>query len=1308
MNPPIQNQPRLLPFDRESPGSWQKWEDFWVDFLNANPLLPWPGKPFRFKRSIAAEKWGVAGGPQDGIDMRAKMEDGTVLAVQCKDWEKIDATRVKKAMDKAETEFRKAQAYFLVFTAKEIPKQIQDEADRRGNWEVIGRDTLSSWFFAGKFLDVDAQKRLVERHFETVWLKKLFPQPWDELLIPLSQFFNSKNLIRHDAQLQGQEFKDLAETLATALGEGNSPITILSAPGGQGKTRLLKATAELVESRYPNCKVRFHNDSAGADAEDYGVRGADFKDLCLFIDDAHRLENVRKRLLRMIAESGVASVLIAARPNNIRALETRLEECGFTESDWQKFEVPTLDRAGRRALAVEILGNDDARTPDFLAEESERCPLICTVGAELIRSGGIGPDILKSADFRRRVFDRLMESSLDHLFSGDPEYRKTSELCLRAIALLAPVSKSDELAEFLARVIDRKSIDVDPIVSQLEEAGLLRAARGSLRVVPDLLSDHLVYDTAYGTGRIPSLVRNLIENPRDSGLTLFFANLAEAEWRARQEGKKDGFLASMWDSFREMLRDPKDQRIFGLLDTWRKVAIFQPERTLELARILLDHESDRIAAGIAERWHNGFRYDSISMYLGKLPDLLAPVAIYHHDHRLETFDLLWRIGCIKDNPIKSHEELPVAWQTIVRTASLTHWEKGGPQDAFEWLKSWARQSNCRAMLEEGRPILSKVGSQWFESNHNHSWREDEPTQAICSEISEFRHEVLRWIETEIIPLGVGPTWSVRHVIFAAGCLRSETVTGEKRTISSLANKSLEILRNVLSLYDDPVLRLSVWQHLSKRVALDDQDKLKLDLLALRNSIWHDLPFQLVRLASSFPIDEWNHEQMQKWEKREDYDASTQWWSELAVQTIFELRRSYPAIQGSMDQLDRADYSLSRFHLQASWDTVAEAWSKQLPSERGAVLEEIMERPEHSLVPCLGHFLGLRDETDCEIVENFTISALTHMNDRVRRAALRRLTWRDVKRRERIATLLKEMSASDDPAMASGMASFISWNQHGATPYFDEVLSTLNVKLLSTSELVGVAEAVVKLLKYAKHNISSKLLDMFFQRLEQEEDLNKVFPNHVLSVFHEKFPIEMFRVHLNRIREGKFLPWMLDDWFLSELPEQLGLPEFDRTARDLLDETIRADDDHFFSFSILFDVSVARVNPELAAELLTKELQKQPREAQILERIVDLTGAGNGSVVYHAPDFTKELLTEIDLLPAFEARGLRSALVFRAGPRVLGWTDGELDEKYLWARNQAARLAEEHRADILLRDFFLEIVKHQAAEATRIRHLADEY
>jgi hypothetical protein len=111
--------------------------------------------------------------------------------------------------------------------------------------------------------------------------------------------------------------------------------------------------------------------------------------------------------------------------------------------------------------------------------------------------------------------------------------------------------------------------------------------------------------------------------------------------------------------------------------------------------------------------------------------------------------------------------------------------------------------------------------------------------------------------------------------------------------------------------------------------------------------------------------------------------------------------------------------------------------------------------------------------------------------------------------------------------------------------------------------------------------------------------------------------------------------------------------------------------------------------------------------QPIERIIKLTGCGNGSVVYHSPEFTKRLLAELDKRPVLEAKELRRDLIFCAVPHSWGFVGTEIEDEYLWAKSSAAKLTEEFRDDPLLRDFYLGIVKDQEQLAAQERRRIGE-
>jgi hypothetical protein len=1290
----------LLPFDREVPGAWQRWENFWVDFLNAGVLLPWPGGNGLFKRVECAEKYGLQGGSQDGIDVRAFMDDGSILAVQCKNRLRFAPDKARKAMDKAEKEFADAQAYLLVLTQSDVSADIQNEADRRGNWLVIGRDTLSSWFFAGKCLPVGEQKRLIRTHFGDEWVRELFPLPGDKLLITAAEFFEKKNLISHRASLQGEVGKKMASDLANALATATPRVAILVGPGGGGKSRMLKAVADEFAQLHEGGRIFFQNDDADVLAEEYSLRGESLDEAAVVIDDAHRLENLRPRMLKELQRAKGAALLIAARPNAVEALKRILLDAGFRETDWERYELPELGYEDRKAIAVELLGGESDEFAHELAIQSKGCPLICTVGAELFKAGVIERDLKNSPDFKRRVFDHLVESSLNALFETESLKKELAEKVLRVIAMLAPIEMGGEFNRRIAELLRCQPWDVDRMIPELTDAGLLRITRGKIRVVPDLLADHLVYDTAHGARRMPSLVREVIDVSGLDSFASLFGNLAEAEWRARQEGCSENYLEGMWEGVREMLHDPEELRIFSLLDAWRKFAVFQPERTLELARIILDHETARVASGLPELNYQGFRYDSIAMHLGKLPELLVPVARQHAGPlRMEAFDLLWEIGCIKQGG--SPDDLPTAWAGIASTASLACWEDDGPRETFEWLKKWVRSQSGKAALRSANPLLAGIAAQWMGARSGRSWKEVEVVREHSEEIALFQYKVLEWMDDEVVSVDELPCWSALPVIFAAGerWTRAFTQPGEPER-TSLETRSIEMLLGILSKYPNSVIGLAIWRHSSRRAAQEGSGEMKAAWLSVRDSIPKDLAFQLVRLACGFAIHEWNHERLQKWEAHTDYEAAGNWWSELTCETIRELRRKHPSIGESLGQIDDASRALSKFRQRSMWDLVAEAWSRQFSEDRDAVLNELLVNPERALVPCLGYFLGLRGELDCDFAEMNTLRALSHADARVRRATLSRLSWRDVTRRDSIAAKLREMAAGSDSSIVSEMVGFIARNRYEATPYFEEVLCALNAGILSCEDLASLGDALANALEYSGLAIETGGLKAYFDRLcDEEGDLLRVFPEHVMGIFHRKYPAEMFRVYLQRARAGRMLPCFIEGWLLGELG---GHPEFESMAEEVFGEAVRSTDERFHSYRELFDAAVGRVDPSLAAHLLSAELGRAP-----IERIIELTGCGHGSVVYHEPEFTKRLLTAIHGLPRRRSKELLEELIYAAVPHSWGMTGGEVNEEYLWARDGAAKMVEEHRADPELRDFYSAIQKNQEELVARERRRFQE-
>lgn len=1287
-----------------------------MDFLNSKPLLPWPDDKARFKRVILAERYGIAGGPQHGIDIRATMEDGSTLAVQCKDRPGFHSKDAKVAMDLAASKYP-ADSYLLVITSDDVSAGIQKDADRRGNWLVVGLETLSSWFLSGSLLPKEEQKRLVHQHFGPAWLKELFPIWSDDLLVPTEQFFSAfkkeGSLHRHDSSLQGLPTKELAERMVEVMGGGIPRVIILTAKGGQGKSRFLKAVAEVAGKAFPDRLVRFQNDSADSGAEDYGLRGADLDRTSLFIDDAHRLENLRPKLLAEVARHPGVRMMIAARPNSLEPLKTKLLKAGFAESDWEHVELPELDFQARMKIALEILGDGQGELAARLAEQSKDCMLVCTVGAELVKSGTSSQSLMDSSDFKRRVFNRLMDSALESIGAIDSSLRKHAETCLRILAMISPAANASETKEKLANLLGVRPWEVDDLLNKLKDAGLLRSSKKRIRVIPDLLADHLVYETCYGATEWKSLVTSVIADFGGSSFAALFGNLAEAEWRARQEGKLADYLDGMWSIVRSRLLRPDDYWIHGVLNAWGKFAVFQPKRTLELCRLILDMERERVFAGKTGETHEGVRFDPLSGLLRMLPDLVSPISSSHPGYRREALDLLWETGSMTSDSAISETTLPAGWQKIVESASFRYWDTCGPQDTFNWLKDWAKTpigiDNLGHPL--GRAFLSQLAVQWFTREFSDQWMEDETSVHATrimpvSKVESFCFEVLDWIEESVIPLGVAACWSSLGIIYSAGGKRSRRLKSRQSSNepddaqARLCARSLKMLKGILSRFSNPGIRLSIWQHLSERIAGNALGKFKSSYVELRQSIVRDVPFQLARLASSFAYHEWNHERLQLWEKRDDREASSEWWSNLAKQTVKELRDNAGSVESALDVVDQVNQDLQSLSTRR-WTQVAFTWSQEFPGDRRVIVEDLLLHPERALLSCFGHFLETDDSSNGVLFESAILRALNHENGKVHRAALDRLSWRDVKSDDPIRSRLTEMARSSNPEIVSNLADFLIWNQYEPTPYFDPVLRELNCASLSPNSLCRLGEAVAHLVEYSKRTIDADVLGQYFDRLESTDELQQSFADHVMGIFHREFPERMFRLYLNRIRQDKSLPWDLGGWTLDELKNH---PDYESMANEVFEEAIVSEGSRGYAAQKLFDASVARVRPELAADRLLQELDKIP-----LERVIKLTGCGNGSLVYEVPVFARRLLERIAIEPSATAAELKSNLIYCAIPHSWGSSGGEIDPEYLWAKDSATKLAEEFRSDAILYRFYRDIAKNQEELfASERRRVLDDY
>jgi hypothetical protein len=138
--PPVDPRPENLPLNDPN-WSWEGFEAFCRDLIS------------QFGTTEIANPYGRKGDFQRGIDIIARLKDGTCWVFQCKQYKKFTEADVKKAIEKATYE---ANRYILLLSCEASAKVI-DEINKHSNWECWDVRDIS---VKVRKLDKDISRRL--------------------------------------------------------------------------------------------------------------------------------------------------------------------------------------------------------------------------------------------------------------------------------------------------------------------------------------------------------------------------------------------------------------------------------------------------------------------------------------------------------------------------------------------------------------------------------------------------------------------------------------------------------------------------------------------------------------------------------------------------------------------------------------------------------------------------------------------------------------------------------------------------------------------------------------------------------------------------------------------------------------------------------------------------------------------------------------------------------------------------------------------------------------------------------------------
>ncbi len=1302
--------PLQLPFNDQD-FAWEHFERFCGTYMVAGTSLPNLGfsgaGPIRL-RILDAIRYGTAGAKQRGIDYLATMENRATWVLQCKHMPRFTLGDAEKAMAKAETEFgARLPARYLLWVTGTVSPDAIDLVNERPNWTIWDGERISNEFL--RHCPPRQACQIISNIFGPTWAKAFFPLP-DDLLISTHEFYSrwagEDRLFHHEAPFVGRE--DLLKRVASfAMGGKGTKALILSAPGGIGKTRLLRAIAERVETESSERVVRFTNPDASPEAEP--PRYEDASKMSIFHDDAHRIETIPKLLVSILAakQSEGSRLVLAARPGAEQVLRERLMELGYTSNNIESVEVKKLKKPEMKQLAVACLGPERAELADSLIDISAGCTLITLVGAELLRRGELTHlDLVRSAEFHAAVFHRFEGQELDRISSLD---RPLKERLLRSIALLSPWdhmdrAKADKMADFLWIARGQVEAACDSLLT----SGLLIRTHQGLRITPDLFSDHLVYTACYDDkGQMTDLIRRFLDQFLETCSQVILSNLAETEWRALQLHGSDvpSVIAPIWKRFQSDFEAASFWDRSQMLGRWKAFAVYQPARTLELAVWAMDMASAPEKAGYGDM----SKHERVLIYV---PGLLKPVAIWNDEHRQASLDLLWRLR--RDFPMPESGPRDSPYNDFAEVAKFEHNFPNAPQGVLDWLERLLDGEDVSDIVDKRCPLLDTVLRPFFAYTMEHNFMSDRRTMVLQtipispSKTRALRHRAFALLTENIIPRNTVAAMNALPVLSEAFKL-SSSIRGLPAEMESAWHpervKALEAIANVARIFPHPLIHYIIRAQLRWNIIYGCGDEYHPACKDLVASLPDSFEFRLARFTLS-----WSHDD---YFEPYDQDYSEQWhakqeaaWQALKESLVSDLLSRHPTAQSLHDFLNEwsrmcADHGLST-HL---GELLAEIATKNQPLAL-EILDVVHQYPQAELAGYAALLIAPNQGELTQIIEATVLRGLNSMEPAIVRSFLHAVQFRADLLSKHIELALLDLAAKAEGSVLNYLIGMIRFPS--SRVWTDSLLMALLERCLSDAEFESLSNAAWHHMEYGEGEVEERALLKMMDRLAISMRLSDPYDGsgflHKMARRHPRKTYELLvkriecgeRERIEGNKEFQPLPYSRD-LRLSGLENE---PDFEDLARSLFERILTASDANRWPWKQLFRIAVSRTSP-VVERLLTARLS-QINTPKDLEDVVSLLGYEGSLLVFLYPELTEAILKKARSFGSATRDSITWDLIHGSGPSGRGYTNGELDPQYRYLRTEAEKAALIHESNRILAPFYQKIVEMEVRDETSHR------
>ncbi len=1311
--PPISSVKQELPF-KDSAFSWQTFEAFFCDFLNAKPSIAVAdgGKEVRGK-IIRARPFGRPGDVQFGIDLTAEMEGGETWDFQCKHVKQWTPEQTEKAIAAYK---REAPRRFLLVTC-DVSEDCHRVIAENPGWSLWDAREINRRF---RELGAFAGSPILFTHFGPGWAELFFGTSGNGPLIgseaKYQQQLQEGVRFHHRHALIGRE--QLIRQLDDFADDKKARVFLRIGRGGLGKSRLRLEWSRLFFEKHTDQTLRFIFDKAADFGPTLQVAPCP---LLLAFDDAHRLEDVRRVLFPELPHRSGIKLVLSLRPGPLGQVMQELLGAGFDTTEIITGE-PMKPLTGEQTMALisAALSPQFSHLRDYLRTASRDCPLIAVIGAELINSGTlVEADLRDAEDVRRRVFESLLDDARD--VRTDFGASATDDF-LRLLALLGPVKLDTAFYQKAALFLGLTAPDrVSRLRDALDDAGLLLTTGAGTRVTPDLLSDHLAYDACYDKhGMSRSFAERVLEIFSAEQFPRLMQHLAEAEWRAvNQMPGAASIVEPLWQWFRIRFENSTFWDRREQLHDWMNIAHLQPDRTLQLAELALSLKKaparDLEIPGLSDdTWTNHERS------LEWLTQMLGPVAEHHSKFVARCFDLLWELG--KDDVTSDdHNNRSHPFSVINAVMTYRIWKSVDVHHAgLEWFEclvsgdDWVKSRNSPAVLFE------RFLHPCFATSIEHRWSSTNAIHVESHPLSFERtgpiRERVRTICEKVLSRRDAHLASQILATLSAGCETARLGYNGKLTAGYIAGwdverrKCLAIIETIASDYHEPLIHFQIRRLLMRHVRFGKGSEGFRDACRKVVGLLPDtLDFRIARVAFGHDYDEFQRDTKQAdW-----YQASQARWTVFINGVADETHELFPSCEWLeyLGDLALRWRNFAGFH--PNFRRLLMRVAAQHPADALAAAKLLFEHPQHPLAPDFDAIAMSFTKHDVEQRMELIRTAIESDSEVLRASGVACVTWwrNECDLPEAAWKLLESLAPAATPLVAERLAAFAWWNDKSVSLRDWNLLTAIPFTPNQSGLASIIAARAADLVEYAKLKPDAKSVARFLSRFDDVESIPGDTIRRAFQKLAEAFPATVFltlwkRNEARKVNDkGIVRPsYELDSIPFYKVMEDTTVAEIisDAGTRALKGEELDPDEHHLLHQAILHGSENPSVWFETAVE--------RAETIEALNIILRLSSGLNWtSPAIQFPALARKLLVRARAFGKTCHEDMFRSLTHVGGCR--GSTNHEPDEEWKSLLRTLETLAHENAADPELGPLFAAMVtneKSSMAQTSEHRHGEGNY